>query len=243
MRDARRFNVRAIGRVRALLAAAIVAGALVASVSVLAFGTGSASARSTIFIPYWNTAMSHNQPHWDDGCMCYSGYDSVFDGFDRDFGLFPPDNVLRLSAPPTFGPSPTRAIAIRFETFGSTHIKEFHKFQVDSTGKTAKFMGTVKAPAGVNGATVTTHSSAGTADTQIVTWYKNGAPVGSPVSVNIAYSIDFAAQQKNTCANGLLTPPIAVVPTLMNSDGTTSAGRPVLESCAFKVAHKIPYTK
>src|SRR6478735_8267297 len=103
MRDASRFNARTVGRSRAVffsLAAVAVAGAILASVSGLVFGAGTASARSNIFIPYWNTAMSHNVPHWDDGCNCYSGYDSIFDGFDRSYDLFPPDNVLRLSAPP-----------------------------------------------------------------------------------------------------------------------------------------------
>ncbi len=246
MRDARRFNARTIGRSRRMffsLAAVIVAGALVAAVFGLAFGASTASARSTIFIPYWNTAMFHNVPHFDDGCECYSGYDSVFDGFDRDFGLFPPDNVLRLSPPLPLGPKGVQVTGIGFATFGSTHIRELHEFQVGSTGTTAKLMGTVKAPTGANGATVTTHSSSGTADTQVVTWSKNGVPVGSPVSVNIAYYIDFAAQEKNVCSSGLLSPPIAVVPTLMNSDGTTSAGRPILESCAFKATHKITFTK
>ena len=245
MRYAKSFNARTSGRVRALLAAVIVTGALVVSASILVFGTSPAAARSNIFIPYWNTAMSHNVPHWDDGCECYNGYDSIFDGFDRDFGLFPPDNVLALSVPITFGPSPTRAIAIRYETFGSTHIKELHEFQpVPHAPKgNLKLVSVVKAPTGVNGASVTTQSSAGTAATQIVTWYANGVPKGSPVSVNIEYYIDFAAQQKNTCANKLLSPPIAVVPTLVNPDGTTSAGRPVLEPCTLKVTHKIPISK
>jgi hypothetical protein len=213
--------------------------------SVLAFGTHTASARSTIFIPYWYTQTSHQEPHWNG--QFYDGYDTVVDGFDRSYDLFPPDNALRISPPVPFGggsgtPAEPYAIAVRFETFGTTHIKEFHEFQMGSTGKTAKFMGTVKAPTGVNGATVSTLSSAGGAS-QIVTWSKNGVPVGSPVSVNIAYYLDFAEQQKNTCANGLLSPPIAVVPTLMSADGTTSAGRPVMEPCTFKVARKITYTK
>ena len=246
MGDASRFNARTIGRSRTVffsLAAVVVVGAIAVAVSGLAFGASTASARSNSFIPYWYTQTSHQQPHWDDGCLCYSGHDTVVDGFDRSFDFIPSDNALRLSPPVTFGPSGTRVTAVRIETFGSTRIKGFHEFQLGTTGHPAKFMGTVKAPAGVNGATVSSQSSPG-GDSQVVTWSKNGVTVGSPVSVNIAYYIDFAEQQKNTCANGLLSPPIAVVPTLVSSDGTTtSAGRPVLEPCTFKVARTITYTK
>jgi hypothetical protein len=246
MRDAESSNRGTKERRRAAFSPWMIGGIVVVAVvvvaSVLAFGARTASARQSIFIPYWYTQTSHQQAHFDDGCECYSGYDTIVDGFDRSYDLFPPDNALDLSPVVPTGPTGTRTTGVSFETFGSTRIKEFHEFQPGATGKPAKFMGTVKAPAGVNGATVTTQSTTGGAS-QVVTWSKNGVTIGSPVSVNIAYYLDFAEQQKNTCASGLLSPPIAVVPTLLNSDGTTSAGRPVLEPCTFKVAHKIKYTK
>lgn len=247
MRDTSRFNARTIRRLRAALlpslAGLVVVGAIMVGVSGLVFGAGTASARSNSFIPFWYTSMTHQQAHWDDGCECYNGYDTIVDGYDRAFGwLFPPDNAMLLSPPVPLNPTGTRPIAVTFETFGSTHIKGFNAFQMNSDGKTAKLMRSVTAPAGVNGATVTSSSSVGGAS-QVVTWSKNGVAVGSPVSVNIAYYIDFAAPQKIACANGLVSPPIALQPTLMNSDGTTSAGRTVLEPCKYKVARKITFTK
>jgi hypothetical protein len=244
MKDASRLNARRIGRTRTalLLAGAVAVGALFVGLSGMVFGAGTASARTNIFIPYWNTAMSHNVPHWDDGCECYSGTDSVFDGFDRSYMLFPPDNVLDLSPPMPLGPKGARPIAVTFETFGSTHIKSFNEFQMNSAGTSGKLIKTVTAPAGANGATLSTSSSTGTAS-QVVTWSKNGVTVGTPVSVDISYYVDFAAQQKIVCSNGLLSPPIAVQPTLMNSDGTTLAGRTILEPCKYRVAKKIKYTK
>ncbi len=78
---------------------------------------------------------------------------------------------------------------------------------------------------------------------QVVTWSKNGVPIGSPVSVNIDYYLDFAAPEPYVCSKGFLSPPIAVVPTVVNSDGTTTAGHAVLEPCTFKIARKISLTK
>ncbi len=130
-----------------MLGGAIVAGALAVSVSFLVFGAGAASARTTQKIPYWDTVVSNQTPHWDDGCECYSGYDTNITGFDRDFGMFPPDNVAKISPPPPpFGPKGTAVPAVEFETFGSTHFKGFNEFLMDSTGKSAKLKGTVLAP-------------------------------------------------------------------------------------------------
>lgn len=243
MRDANSFNSGSVWRSRKFLASlgiAVAAGAIAVSVS--AFGAGAASARTTQKIPYWNTVTSHTEPHWNG--QFYDGYDTVIDGFDRDFGMFPPDNVLRLSPPPpTPGPKGTAVPAMQLETFGSTHIKGFNEFLMASDGKSAKKKGTVLAPAGTNGATLTTHSSPGTATMQVVTWSKNGVPVGSPVLVPLNYTLDFAAYEKPACLNGQLSPPIAMVPTVVNSDGTTTAGRAILAPCTFKIAHKITLTK
>jgi hypothetical protein len=246
MREASRFDARKIGRSRTalLLTGAVLVGALFAAVSGLGFGAGTASARSTQKIPYWNTVVTTLTHHWDDGCECYNGYDTNIMGFDRDFGMFPPDNVAKISPPPPpFGPKGTAVPAMEIVTFGSSHIKGFNEFLMASDGKSAKLKGTVMAPAGTNGATVTTHSSPGTAPMQVVTWSKNGVPIGSPVLVNIDYYLDFASLQKYACANGSLSPPFEVVPTVVNADGTTTAGRPALEPCAFKIARKITLTK
>ena len=237
MRDASRFNARA------MLAGVVVVGAIVVAVSGLAFGAGKASARSSSFIPFWYTVMTHQQAHWDEGCNCFKGYDTVTDGFDRDFGssYFPPE-FIHLSPPVALGPIGTQATAARLETFGGTHIKGFHEFQMSPDGTTAKLMASVTAPAGVNGATVSTQTSSGVSS-QVVTWSTDGVAVGSPVSVDISYYIDFAAKQKIACANGFVSPPIALEATLMNSDGTTSAGRPALEPCKYLVARTITVTK